>query len=107
MLSWLFGAAGGATPEDVQRALAAGEACIVLDVRDRDEWEAGHVPGAVWIPLDELPQRFRELPEDKMVYAICRSGARSARAVRFLTAQGYKAKNVIGGMEQWKGELEI
>lgn len=106
MLRRLFGGADGASPEEVQRAVEAGEPCVVLDVRDRDEWEAGHVPGSVWIPLDQLAERMGELPKEKMIYALCHSGARSALAVRLLTAQGYRAKNVTGGILKWEGKLE-
>lgn len=106
MLRRFFSAAEEASPEEVQKALEAGEPCVVLDVRDQDEWEAGHVPGSMWIPLDQLQLRLDELPKDKMIYALCHSGGRSALAVKLLTAQGYQAKNVSGGILQWKETLE-
>ncbi|HKS48090.1 MAG TPA: rhodanese-like domain-containing protein [Amycolatopsis sp.] len=79
----------------------------LLDVREPDEWVAGHVPGAVHIPLGELPGRVGELsrfPDDKPVYVICRSGGRSARATAWLNASGWDAVNVAGGMKSWHVE---
>ena len=81
----------GGVPEDA----------TLLDVREPDEWEAGHAEGAVHIPLMELPQRIGELPDDADLYVICRSGGRSARAVAWLAQNGYDATNVDGGMGAW------
>lgn len=75
---------------------------VLLDVRELDEWEAGHAPGAVHIPLAELPARYGELDAEARVLVICHSGARSAQATRWLTeAAGYDAANVDGGMVAW------
>ncbi|MBB2497929.1 rhodanese-like domain-containing protein [Amycolatopsis echigonensis] len=79
----------------------------LLDVREDDEWAAGHAPAAVHIPLGELPARVGELaefPEDNPVYVICRSGGRSARATAWLNASGWDAVNVAGGMGAWARE---
>lgn len=73
----------------------------LLDVREKNEWEAGHAPTACHIPMSELPARMHELPDDDPLYVICRSGNRSARVVAYLTAQGYPAINVDGGMKAW------
>lgn len=73
----------------------------LLDVREDDEWAAGYAPGARHIPLGELGARTAEIPQDQTVYVICRSGARSARASQALTAAGWKAVNVAGGMQDW------
>jgi rhodanese-related sulfurtransferase len=73
----------------------------VLDVRDAYEWSAGHVEGAVHIPLGWLPQQLDALDRDRPVAVICRSGNRSASATRFLRAQGFDAHNVAGGMVVW------
>jgi rhodanese-related sulfurtransferase len=73
-----------------------------VDVREADEWTAGRAPTAVHIPMSELAGRLSELPDDQdPLYVICRSGARSARVVEFLLAQGYPAVNVDGGMQAW------
>jgi rhodanese-related sulfurtransferase len=75
---------------------------VLVDVREPHEWEAGHAPGAIHIPLGELPSRIGELPEtDDAVAIVCRSGGRSARAVQWLAQQGYDVVNVEGGMLEW------
>jgi rhodanese-related sulfurtransferase len=74
---------------------------VMLDVREQDEWDAGHAPGAVHIPLGEVPQRLEELPEGDPLPVICRSGNRSGRAVQWLESQGFEVVNVAGGMKQW------
>jgi rhodanese-related sulfurtransferase len=76
---------------------------VLVDVREPHEWEAGHAPGAIHIPLGELPSRIGELPEtDDAVAIVCRSGGRSARAVQWLAQQGYDVVNVEGGMLEWQ-----
>jgi rhodanese-related sulfurtransferase len=73
----------------------------LLDVRETDEWTAGHVPGATHIPLGEIAQRSDEIPVDQAVYVICRSGNRSGRAAAALNNAGWQAVNVAGGMQDW------
>jgi molybdopterin-guanine dinucleotide biosynthesis protein A/rhodanese-related sulfurtransferase len=73
----------------------------ILDVRQPDEYEEGHVPGAVLIPLDQLPERHGEVPVDREVFVVCRSGGRSAAAVEVLGAVGHRATNVAGGTLAW------
>ena len=85
---------------DVGRALLDAGAAL-LDVRNVDEWEAGHAPEAQFIPLSELAARTGELARDRRIVAICRSGARSERATVFLRAQGFDAVNLTGGMRAW------
>ncbi|GAB3674841.1 rhodanese-like domain-containing protein [Angustibacter aerolatus] len=74
---------------------------VLLDVREDDEWEAGHVEGATHVPLGEVPGRLAELPEGDPLYVVCRSGNRSGRAVAWLNAQGLETVNVAGGMRAW------
>jgi rhodanese-related sulfurtransferase len=83
-------------------ALSVPDDAFLLDVRESDEWDAGHVPGARHIPLGELSARSAEIPRDTAVYVICRSGARSARATQALTGAGWQALNVAGGMHGWE-----
>lgn len=73
----------------------------VLDVREQDEWAAGHAPDAVHIPLGQLQSRADEVPAGQNVYVVCRSGGRSARATAYLNAEGHSATNVDGGMQDW------
>jgi rhodanese-related sulfurtransferase len=85
---------------DDARDLAEAGA-LVLDVREADEWHAGHIEGALWIPVGELTGRQDELPGDRSVVVICRSGARSHRVAAALLQAGYDAMNVAGGMKSW------
>jgi rhodanese-related sulfurtransferase len=73
----------------------------LLDVREADEWRAGHAPTARHLPMSELVERLGELPDDDPLYVVCRSGGRSARVVAYLAQQGYPAVNVDGGMQAW------
>ena len=88
-----------AVPEVLSTDLPAG--AFLLDVREDDEWAAGYAPGARHIPLGELGARTAEIPQDQVVYVICRSGGRSARAAHALAAAGWQAVNVAGGMQDW------
>lgn len=73
-----------------------------LDVREADEWAAGHAPTALHVPMSELTGRLGELPADQdPLFVICRSGGRSARVVAYLAGQGFPAVNVDGGMQAW------
>jgi rhodanese-related sulfurtransferase len=74
---------------------------IVVDVRQPDEYLGGHVPGAVLIPLNDVPERFGELPTDREVLVVCRSGGRSYVASEFLVANGVRAVSVAGGTLAW------
>ncbi len=73
----------------------------VLDVREDDEWAAGHIDGALHIPLQELPARTPELP-DAQTLVVCKVGGRSAQAVAYLAQQGYDVVNLDGGMLDWE-----
>jgi molybdopterin-guanine dinucleotide biosynthesis protein A/rhodanese-related sulfurtransferase len=77
------------------------EGAYVLDVRQPDEYVAGHVPGAVLVPLDQLPARQDEVPKDRPLLVICAGGGRSARAAEALNAVGYDATNIAGGTGAW------
>lgn len=80
------------------------DGAAVLDVREDDEWAAGHAPDAVHIPLGELAGRLDEVPNDGSLYVVCRGGGRSARATAYLNANGWDATNVDGGMKSWHAE---
>ena len=81
---------------------AVPEDGFLLDVREPDEWAAGHAPNAVHIPLGSLAERVQEISADQDVYVVCRSGGRSARATQALIQAGWKAHNVSGGMQAWE-----
>jgi rhodanese-related sulfurtransferase len=78
---------------------------VILDVREQDEWDAGHAPEAVHIPLSELPARLDDLPDtdEATLTVVCRGGGRSSRAVAWLNQQGFDVANLVGGMKAWEG----
>ncbi|MFG2904262.1 rhodanese-like domain-containing protein [Kitasatospora sp. NPDC048286] len=83
-------------------AAAVPADAALLDVREQDEWDAGHVDGALHIPIGEVIARLGELPDEKL-YVLCRVGGRSAQVVQYLVQQGRDAVNVDGGMYAWQG----
>jgi rhodanese-related sulfurtransferase len=74
---------------------------VLLDVREPEEWEAGHAPGARHVPLGVLPDRMGELERAGPIVVICRSGHRSALATEWLSTAGFDAANLVGGMQAW------
>jgi rhodanese-related sulfurtransferase len=80
------------------------DGAYLLDVREADEWDAGHAPAATWIPMGELQARIEELPRDRRIVAICRTGARSGVVTGALVGAGYDAVNLGGGMRAWAAE---
>jgi rhodanese-related sulfurtransferase len=93
---------------DIPTASVAGvpdplpEGLLVLDVREDDEWAAGHVAGSVHVPLMELGARYAELPDADQTLVVCRVGNRSAYAAGFLLQQGVDAVNLEGGLVAWQ-----
>ena len=101
-----FGQVDGAEPVEVDELLArssAGEV-VVVDVRPRVEFEAGHLPGALSIPLDELSHRLSELDPDSSVVAYCRGPycVLAAQAVAQLRAAGLRAERLAAGPQDWR-----
>lgn len=91
-----------ATPTQAHQAVASRGA-LLIDVREAWEWDQHRVPGALLIPLAEVPGRLDEIPDDRDVYVHCRLGGRSAKAVDFLRQHGRpRAINVAGGIEAWQ-----
>lgn len=84
-----------------QAAALLDEGAVLLDVREPGEWRAGHAPKARHIPLQELARRQRELPPNRPIVTVCRSGHRSARAATILASGGREASNLAGGMRAW------
>jgi rhodanese-related sulfurtransferase len=91
---------GGTVPQVPAAEVPPG--AFLLDVREYEEWDAGHVPGAVHIPLGELGARYTELDRNRPLYVICRSGHRSAHAAHALAGAGWDASNVADGMMGWQ-----
>lgn len=79
------------------------EGARLLDVRSPEEFADGHLPGAIHIPVDELPSRLAELePRHAAVVVYCRSGRRSARAAELLRTSGFDAVHDLGAMSDWR-----
>jgi rhodanese-related sulfurtransferase/DNA-binding transcriptional ArsR family regulator len=100
-----LGADGGQpVTRDQLQHLAKTTTVTVLDVRPREEYAAGHIPGAVGIPLDELADRLAELPDDGQIVAYCRGAycVLAHDAVRLLTAHGRTATRLADGMLEWQ-----
>jgi rhodanese-related sulfurtransferase len=78
---------------------------FLLDVRENDEWAAGHIGEATHIPMRELPAQVAQRPDwltpDAAIVVVCAVGARSAQATAWLNQQGYQAVNLVGGMHAW------
>jgi rhodanese-related sulfurtransferase len=86
---------------DVATAHDAGDEVLLLDVREPGEWAAGHAPGARHVPLGRLAHEADDLPRDRRIVAICRSGNRSGRATEALLEWGFQVVNMEGGMQAW------
>jgi rhodanese-related sulfurtransferase len=79
-----------------------GPDVYLLDVREPDEWEGGHAPGAHHVPMMEIPARMAEVPTDTDVVVVCRSGGRSGQVVSYLLGNGWdNVRNLDGGMKSW------
>jgi rhodanese-related sulfurtransferase len=87
------------SPEEL--AEARGRGAPVLDVREPDEYESGHIAGAQLIPLGQVMERVGEVSRDGPVYVVCASGQRSGRAAQWYRSQGIDARNLAGGMKAW------
>jgi len=93
------------TTEELQKKLQAGEKLELVDVREDDEVAAGIIPGAKHIRMMDIPARLDELDKEKEFIIICRSGSRSANVCYYLQDQGFKVRNMVGGMLDWRGEV--
>jgi rhodanese-related sulfurtransferase len=85
-------------------AVASMPGAVLLDVREPQEWAAGHAAGAVHIPMSEVVARVGELDRSRRIIGVCRSGNRSSRVVAWLRDQGFDAVNLSGGMQRWASQ---
>ena len=106
---WFVSQGTAGTPDypreiSVTDAVAKRDAgAFLLDVRQPSEWNDFHVPGSTLIPLDELPSRVNELPKDREIVVVCRSGNRSAQGRDILLDAGFtQVTSMAGGLTQWK-----
>jgi len=97
---------GSSPPSQISTTQAYGKyqaGAFILDVRTADEWNQGHIPGSILIPLDELSGRIGEVPRDREVVVVCRTGVRSAQGLAILRQAGYtRAASMTGGMVAWQ-----
>jgi rhodanese-related sulfurtransferase len=94
------------SPAELAQALAGPNPPLVLDVREPFEWRSGHIPGAKLISLGQLHHHLADLPKDREIVAICRSGHRSMVACSRLSAEGFQVANLTGGYLHWSGPLQ-
>ena len=87
-------------PASARELLEAG--AFLLDVREDDEWNAGHAPQAVHVAMGAVAERIDEIPADRIVVCICRVGGRSGSVANALAGAGYDVRNVDGGMLAWE-----
>jgi rhodanese-related sulfurtransferase len=91
----------GSQVPSVTAAQVSGDTYL-LDVREPDEWAAGHAPDAHHVPMMEVPARMAEVPTDAEVVVVCRSGGRSGQVVSYLMGNGWdNVRNLDGGMQAW------
>jgi len=93
-------------PATLQAALESGTGeFLLIDVRTREEFEAGHIPGAVLNPVAEIGSRLPDVPKDFPLVLYCRSGNRSAQAADILKRAGYTSVTDFGGINRWNYPL--
>jgi phage shock protein E len=103
LLSSLFGPPLPAlSANELSEKLKNGKRPLVIDVRQPEEYSAGHIAGSKLIPLGELGKRVSELPKDKEIICVCASGSRSRSATKLLVNAGYNAFDMQGGMFMWQ-----
>jgi rhodanese-related sulfurtransferase len=80
---------------------AATNDALFLDVREPYEWEAGHIAGSLHIPIGQIQRRYQELDPNGQIIVVCQVGQRSELVANFLSANGYDAHNLEGGLQNW------
>jgi rhodanese-related sulfurtransferase len=91
-------------PEIEPDAAARAGDVVLLDVREDDEWAAGHAPDARHVAMSRLGDAVDDLPRDRTIVCVCRSGNRSAAVTQALVGIGLDAVNLVGGMQRWSQE---
>ena len=92
--------------EELARKRAGGEPLVLLDVREPFEVEIANIPGALHVPMREIPARAGELDAQSEIAVICHYGGRSEHVAQFLRARGYKARNVAGGIDEYARRVD-
>ena len=96
------------TAEEAKKIMDSGEEHIILDTREQDEFDEGHIPGAILIPYTEIENKAEEMltDKDKLILVYCRSGRRSKIAAESLSKLGYINVKEFGGIIDWPYEIE-
>ena len=109
LVVYLIASAGGSGTDRLARDISVDEAyqmyqqsgTFVVDVRTQEEWDEYHAPNTTLIPLDQLQSRLSEVPKDKKILVVCRSGNRSQQGRDILLSAGYNATSMTGGLNEW------
>ncbi|TYS69137.1 rhodanese-like domain-containing protein [Sutcliffiella horikoshii] len=94
------------TTDELKKKLDAGEELHLVDVREDEEIEMGKIKQAEHIRMGDIPENLDKLDKNKEYIVICRSGRRSENVCHYLQDQGYKVRNMEGGMLEWEGDVE-
>ncbi|MFS0775622.1 rhodanese-like domain-containing protein [Neobacillus sp. 3P2-tot-E-2] len=94
------------TPEELKKKLEQGEKLELVDVREEEEVAHGMIPGAKHLRMGDIPANLDYFDKEKEYIFICRSSARSGNVCYYLQEQGYKVRNMTGGMLAWQGEVK-
>ena len=96
------------TQSEAKKIMDSNEDCIILDVREQDEFDAGHIPGAILLPYTKIESKAETMLSDKgkQILVYCRSGRRSKIAAESLAKLGYANVKEFGGIINWKYEVE-
>jgi rhodanese-related sulfurtransferase len=108
LVIYLIASGGGGSTNSLAREVSVDEGyqmyqngTFVVDVRTQQEWDEYHVPNTTLIPLDQLSNRLNEVPKDKAILVVCRSGNRSQQGRDILLSAGYNATSMAGGLKEW------
>ena len=93
-------------PDKLRELLQGGEPHCLVDVRTAEEYQAGHIPTARFIPHDEIARRPPTRDRDQLIVVYCAAGVRGSRAKRRLASAGYRNVVNFGGLDRWNGDLE-
>ncbi len=94
------------TTEELKQKLENGEKLEIVDVREDEEVAAGKIPQAKHIAMGTIPENLDKFDKEKEYIFFCRSGGRSTNVCHFMRDQGFKVRNMTGGMLEWTGETE-
>ncbi|WP_409302272.1 rhodanese-like domain-containing protein [Peribacillus sp. SCS-155] len=95
------------TPQELEEKIEAGEKLEIVDVREDEEVQHGMIEGAKHIRMGDIPEKLDHFDKDKEYIFVCRSGNRSNNVCHYMQDQGYKVRNMVGGMLNWTGEVIV